>query len=255
MPHPERQAGTEKVAVMATRRLRVAIIGKISWLRDAVDGEWNLGAWTGGVRRLSCIDASAEPERVVEERLENLGRRNIRYQRVVVSAIGHDLTLRQVVLAAPGSILARLSLFFSSIAVTVLRCFRAGGANLASLSPTTPVSCLDTAEILDKKSRVIANRRSFKTATKSLAFNSSEFIFWLRSEKICVTSPAVLNSSASDSLRLFSERDRRDRPSKVGPNCGGYLVKSRRQRIQRLVEQVCIRVSGVGGQLADRVGQ
>ncbi len=43
---------------------------------------------------------------------------------------------------------------------------------------------------------------------------------WLRSDRIPVTSPAVFSSSARLSLRSLSDLDSRDRPSKVGPNCG-----------------------------------
>ena len=47
---------------------------QVSWLRNTVDGERNLCPRSGIVRRLAGVDAAAESERVVEERLQNLRR-------------------------------------------------------------------------------------------------------------------------------------------------------------------------------------
>src|ERR1700684_2014682 len=47
---------------------------------------------------------------------------------------------------------------------------------------------------------------------------------WLRSDRIPVTSPALLNSSLRDWLRLFRLRDNRVTASKVGPNWGAIWL-------------------------------
>ena len=78
---------------------------------------------------------------------------------------------------------------------------------------------------------VIAYLRSLSTARRSLAFRINALTCLLRSEKIPVTSPAVLSNSDRLSLRLLSDRDNRDRPSKVGPSCG------------EIWSRVCARVS------------
>ena len=51
-----------------------AIMRKVSWLRNAVDGERKFGPWPGVVRRLAGVDAAPEAERVVQERLQQLPR-------------------------------------------------------------------------------------------------------------------------------------------------------------------------------------
>ena len=63
--------------------------------------------------------------------------------------------------ARPGSALAMLSRFFSSIAVTEFS-FSSVGANLLSLSCTKPDSCLATVEVL-ANSETISCRRVTKT--------------------------------------------------------------------------------------------
>src|ERR1700704_5829759 len=84
-------------AVTPTRRLRVAMIWQISWLRDPVDREGQFGAWPSVVRRLACAHTAAEPEDVIQERLQELRRLNVGYQRVVVGAVGHDFALGNLV--------------------------------------------------------------------------------------------------------------------------------------------------------------
>ena len=59
--------------------------------------------------------------------------------------------------ARPGSALAMLSRFFSSIAVTEFS-FSSVGANLLSLSCTNPDSCLATADVLASSSTISCRR-------------------------------------------------------------------------------------------------
>ena len=61
-------------------------------------------------------------------------------------------------LARPGSALAMLSRFFSSIAVTEFS-LSSVGANLLSLSCTNPGSCLATADVLASRSHDLLSAR------------------------------------------------------------------------------------------------
>src|SRR3954464_4867067 len=99
---PATSAMARITAVTAARRLRVAIIGQVSWLRDAVDRERQFGAWPGIVRRLACAHTPTEPEDVIQERLQDLSRGYVGYQRVVVGAVRHDFALRELVFGQPG---------------------------------------------------------------------------------------------------------------------------------------------------------
>src|SRR5215212_574441 len=94
---PATSAMASNTAVTTAKRLRVAIIGQISWLRDAVDREGQFGAWPGVVRRLTCAHTAAEPEGVIQERLQELRRLDVGYERVVVGPVGHDFALCELV--------------------------------------------------------------------------------------------------------------------------------------------------------------
>src|ERR1044072_2260279 len=89
-------------AAMVTSRLRlgftwVSIVGEVSWLRNAVDGERKFRPRTRVVRRLAVVPAATEAERVVQERLQDLPEHEVRHKRVVIGAVGDDLTLCQIV--------------------------------------------------------------------------------------------------------------------------------------------------------------
>src|SRR5690348_12498327 len=93
---PAMSKTARSTAVIVTRRLRVAI-GQISWSGNPVDWEGQLGAWPSVVRRLACVHAAAEPEDVVQERLQDLRWRNVGYERVVIRTVRHDLALSELV--------------------------------------------------------------------------------------------------------------------------------------------------------------
>src|SRR5690242_4228870 len=101
VPATNTTANTTAATVTSPLRLRftgVSIIGKVTRLRNAVHRERYFGARTGVVGRLTCVHAAPEAEGVIEERLQDLGGRDVGDQRVVVGAVGHDLALGHQVL-------------------------------------------------------------------------------------------------------------------------------------------------------------
>ena len=120
--------------------------------------------------------------------------------------------------AKPGSALAMLSRFFSSIAVTEFSFSSVGASFFRCHGPVRraawpPRTCWPAA------ARSPAGA-STSTPSRSLALRISVLTCWLRCDRILVTSPALLRSSPSVWLRLLRDCDSRVTPSKAGPSCG-----------------------------------
>ncbi len=149
---PPMSATTSTAASAGTSHFRdVAIIATLPESRCTGSGSSARGpAVVGRLPGVECT--AAESERVVEERLQELRRLEVRHVRGVVEAAGHRLTLSVVwYLAAPGIALARLSRFFSSTSFTLFSRSSVGASSF-SLSATSPINCLDTADVLASRS-------------------------------------------------------------------------------------------------------
>ena len=198
---------------MVTSRLRLGFtedlpaLGRSPGCGIELTGNGSSARGPGVVRRLAGVDTAPEPEGVIEERLQQLAEHEVGYQRVVVGAVGHDFALCQIVFRGTGQQLGQI--------VTVLSPDIRGEPEYSLFQAPAPpvparcrrrhaVSSRDTAEWPTQADD--RRRRSLSTPSRSLSRGSSgRSTCWLRSEKIPVTSPAVLDSSAETSRLAIVE--------------------------------------------------
>ena len=224
--------------------------------RNSVVREREFGARSGVVGRLPGVDAAPEAERVVQERLQQsaraagCGRRRCSRSRWTPSRPGSA-----GISPGPGSALAMLSRFFSSIAVTEFS-FSSAGASSFSLSATSPVSCWATRRGVGQQVRRSPSGARSSTPSRSLALRISVFTCWLRSRQDAGDVGGALEQVAPAS-RCGSLSDLRQpgQPVEGRAQLRCDLVDGVRQRVQRLVERRGVGARGVGGEVADGVGQ
>ena len=176
-------------------------------------------------RTASRVEGAESPE-VVEERLKSCRIAEVRDERRVVEHAGDASPSVISYFARRGSALAMLSRFFSSIAVTEFS-FSSVGANLLF------VVVHQSGQLLGHRGRVgqqvddLLPRAPPGLASRSSALRMSLLTCWLRSDRIPVTSLALLSRSPRVLLRPLRVCDSRVSPSKVGPNCGAiWLIVS-----------------------------